>query len=366
MRKKTATRLLIWSYSMTLLLLVPPKPVKTDSVHLKPVPGLFDSDDILQLKLTGNTRALLGDRESADPQYFPFQCLYTDDNGIQKTLKVDIKTRGHFRRMRENCTYPPLLIRFSADSSRQASLFRDQGKLKLVMPCAGEDLVIREWLVYKIYNLVTPMSFRARLVKIQMVDERSKKEGNPVTGMLLEEEDEMAKRNQASMIETKLRPQNTDQPGFLTMAIFQFLIGNTDWSVEYQQNIKLIVAKTGSLPIPVAYDFDHAGIVNAPYAKPAEELLMSSIRERRFRGYCISDPAVFYPVIDRYKELKNDIYKLYTDCRLIDEKYLKSTTRFLDEFYATLNNPKAWQKAFAYPCDKNGTGNVIIKGLKEN
>jgi hypothetical protein len=75
---------------------------------------------------------------------------------------------------------------------------------------------------------------------------------------------------------------------------------------------------------------------------------------------------MFDPVLAHYNQLKNDINNLYNGCTLLDQKYLKSTIQFLDEFYTTNNNPKVWQKELAYPCDKNGTGNVVIRGLKED
>ena len=105
--------------------------------------------------------------------------------------------------------------------------------------------------------------------------------------MLLEDENKMAKRNGGISITRKMRPNQTEPNTFLTMAVFQYLIGNTDWSVQYMQNIKLVAADSIAVPVAVAYDFDHSGMVNAPYAKPAEELRMSSVRERRYRGYCI-------------------------------------------------------------------------------
>ncbi|HEX6845640.1 MAG TPA: hypothetical protein VF144_01620, partial [Chitinophagaceae bacterium] len=91
-----------------------------------------------------------------------------------------------------------------------------------------------------------------------------------------------------------------------------------------------------------------------------------SVQERRYRGYCITDMKVFEKPIALYNTIKKDIYSLYTNNSLLDEKYVKSVTKYLDEFYETINSPKAWQKDFAYPCDKNGTGNVVIKGLKED
>ncbi|TMI65891.1 MAG: hypothetical protein E6H07_08265 [Bacteroidetes bacterium] len=330
------------------------------------VKGLFDSDDVLEIKLKGKFRDLLNDRSSENPKSFPFSLSYKNEGNSEIQIPVKIKTRGHFRRMKDNCNYPPLLLQFAKDGPKLKSIFSEQKKIKLVMPCVDDKYIIREWLVYKLYNLLSPKSFKARLVKLQVEDEKNKKTTGPFLGILLEEEKQMAKRNRLTDVERKIKPQQTETNSFLKLAVFEYLIGNTDWSVEYLQNIKLIAADSISVPFAVPYDFDHAGIVNAPYAYPAEQLQMSSVRERRYRGYCIHDLKVFEPVLAEFNRLKSDIYKLYSGCTLLDEKYTKSTIRYLDEFYNTINNAKAWQKDFAYPCDKNGTGNVIIKGLKED
>jgi len=340
-----------------------PGPVITTPA--KPVAGLFESNEVLPLKLKGKLHNLLSDRSSAVPQRFPITLSLVNEEGLEVLLPVELSTRGHFRRMKENCTYPPLLIRFPETGRHLSTIFRDQHKLKLVMPCAGDQYVIREWLVYRMYNLVTPLSFKTRLVKIQLEDE-GKKPAQPFYGLLLEEEKQMATRNGGIPVETNTRPQGTERKSFLTMTVFQYLAGNTDWSTEFLQNIKLVQPATPSLPKAVAYDFDHSGMVSAPYARPAEELQLSSVRERRYRGYCLGDLRLFDPVIADFNRVKNDIYGLYRDCTLLDPKYQATTFRYLDEFYTTINNPKAWQKAFAYPCDKNGTGNIIIKGLKED
>ena len=326
--------------------------------------GLFDSDEILSITLKGNIRELLNDRADK-PASHPVTLYYRDKDSSEVNIPVQMKTRGHFRKLKENCKYPPLQISFPADVDRLSPVFRGQKKLKLVMPCVGDDYVIREWLVYKIYNLITPKSFKAKLVRINLDDPKNKKPPAAFYGFLIEDEKQMAARNKATAVEQKLRPEETKQDAFLTMAVFQYLVGNTDWSVQYLQNIKLL--KTDSFPqlITVPYDFDHSGIVNAPYAHPAEQLLMSSVQERRYRGYCIKDMKLFEKPIGLFNRSKNDIYNLYTKNKLLDEKYIKSVTKYLDEFYTTINNPKAWQKDFAYPCDPSGTGNVVIKGLKE-
>ena len=97
---------------------------------------------------------------------------------------------------------------------------------------------------------------------------------------------------------------------------------------------------------------------------PAEELEMTSVRERRYRGYCLQDIKQFDSVIMLYNNVKPAIYNLYTTCSLLDKRYIKSTTKYLDDFYTTINNPVTLKKEFSYPCDQNGTGNIIIKGLK--
>ena len=327
--------------------------------------GLFESDDVLHVRLKGNLKDLLNDRSQVPKDFSVLFSFMKADSSLQE-IPVQVKTRGHFRRMKSNCEYPPLLIQFPKEGPHLSTEFKAQHKLKLVMPCTGDNYVIREWLVYKIYNLINPKSFRARLIKVTLDDEKNKKPVNPFYGILLEEEKQMAARNNMISVEKKLKPHQVMPDDFLQMAVFQYLISNTDWSIQYLQNIKLIAKDSNSIAHAVPYDFDHAGIVHAPYARPAPELLMNSIRERRYRGHCMTNLKPFEPVIELFKGLKNDIYDIYANCPLMDEKYKKNTTQFLDEFFAVIEDPKVWQKAFSYPCDPKGTGNVVIKGLRQD
>ena len=328
--------------------------------------SLFESDDVFEIKISGNIKELLSDRDKVSHFHHPMTLSYKKEDSSQVSLETEIRTRGHFRKMREHCGYPPLLIHFLKKDQLKATLFSEQDSLKLTMPCEGDEYVVHEWLVYKIYNLVTPKSFRARLVRVELEDTKNKKSSPPFYGILLEEESQLAKRNSSESIRTKMRPEQTDPASFLTMAVFEYLIGNTDWSIQYLQNIKLLSQDPKAAPVTVPFDFDLAGIVDAPYAKPAEELDMSSVRERRFRGYCVQDMKKFDSAISLFNRLKNDIYHLFEDCPLLSEKYRKSTSKYLDEFYSTINDARAMKKDFEYPCDKNGTGNVVIKGLRED
>lgn len=327
--------------------------------------SLFESDEVLNITLTGNIREVVKDRGN-DSKYRPLLLSYATADSNKISIPVKIKTRGHFRKEKGNCAYPPLLINFPKKELTRSSLFKKQDKLKLVMPCRGDEYVIREYLIYKLYNLVTPQSFRARLVRVTL-DDAVKKKLAPLYGILIEGGEQMARRNKMIPVQRKRAdPKTIDLNESLAVSVFEFMIGNTDWSVEYQQNIQLIAEDSSGIPTPVPYDFDHSGLVDAPYANPAEELEMRSVKERRYRGYCITDMTKYDDVVALFNRLKKDFYAIYSRCSLLDAKYIKSTTRWLDEFYSIINNPKDLKAAFSYPCDPKGTGNVIIRGMGKN
>jgi len=327
---------------------------------------LFESGEILEFTINTDVKRLFRER-GKESNYFDATIQYGDGQQVFD-IPLRVKTRGHFRKQSSNCRYPPILLNFIKASTPDSCVFKGQDKVKLVMPCVGEEYVIHEYLVYKLYNLITEKSFRARLVKVMFHDNGKGKDTGPLLGILLEEDDQMAKRNQCESVSIEnLRPRSTQKEDFMKMAVFQYMIGNTDWSIQFQQNIKLVSDKDSpAVPVAVPYDFDHAGIVRAPYAKPAPELLMGSTQQRRYRGYCIEDMKEFEGTFKLFNDLKEAFYAIYIENPYLDDKYRKQTLSFLDAFYETINNPEKATKDFTYPCDPSGTGNVVIKGLREN
>ena len=313
------------------------------------------------IKIAGNIRDLFNDR-GANAVYHPITLSYKINDSTAVSIQLKAKTRGNFRRSKENCDFPPILLNFQRVNSK-STLFENQDKLKLTVPCRGETFVIREFLVYKLYNLLTPKSFRARLARVSFYDNVRNKESVAFYGILLEEDAQMAQRNQTKLFERKmLTGERTETETFLKMAVFQYMIGNVDWSIAYLHNIRIVAFDSLSIPYVVPYDFDHAGIVNAPYALPPEQLNMSSLQERRYRGYCITDMQKFADIIATFNRLKDNFYSTYTDCKLLDSKYISSTVRFLDKFFDIINNPKKLKSEFSYPCNNNV--NFVIKGLE--
>ena len=322
---------------------------------------LFETDEVLEIKLSGNIRQLFNDRGDA-PQYHPLTLNYKNTEGKDVAVTLKAKTRGNFRRDRENCTYPPILLNFQSITNK-GTIFEGQDKLKLVTPCREEQHIFREYLVYKIYNLITPKSYKARLVKVNFFD-MQKNKATVFYSFLIEEDEQMAKRNKTKILERKnINGESTETETFLKMAVFQYMIGNTDWSVPFLHNIRITSFDSSTIPSVVPYDFDHAGIVDAPYALPPEQLALSSTQERRFRGYCITDWKTMDEVLATFNRIKEDVYKLYTTNTQLDARYIKSTIKFLDVFYETINNPKKMRSEFSYPC-KEGVPRITIKGLE--
>jgi hypothetical protein len=323
--------------------------------------ALFETDEVLNVTLSGDIKELFNDRGD-NASYHPLVLSYKGKDSTEHALKVKAKTRGHFRKDKANCMYPPVLLNFQ-NSDCASTLFQDQNKLKLVTSCRGEKYVIHEYLVYKLYSLLTPKSFRARLVRATFYDTIRKKE-TAFYCILLEDVQQMAKRNGLTVLNLKhMQAESTELETFLKMAVFQYMIGNTDWSIEYLHNIKPIAFDSLAIPYVVPYDFDHAGIVDAPYALPAKELELSSTRQRRYRGYCIADMSLYDKVIVTFNLLKADFYRVYITCPLLDAKYVVATLKFLDQFYETINTPKKVNAAFSYPCNKN-IPKIIIGGLE--
>lgn len=326
--------------------------------------GLFSEDKILSFTLKGDIKNLLADRKG-EPTYFSMHLLEPRGKGDTLSLDLRVRTRGHFRRLPGTCMYPPLLLNFPRSKIPDHSIFKGQNKLKLVMPCQGELYVYREYLTYKLANLISANTFRVRLVQVILQDTVKQKTSKEILGFLLEDEDDMAARLNGKIIKDGIfRPEDFTQEEFLLMASLQFLIGNTDWSTQYRQNIKVVETKDRLLAIP--YDFDHAGLVYAPYAKPAAELELNSVRDRRYRGYCLDDLSIFDSLINLFNEKKDKIYALYSENSQLKKGYKKSTVRYLDEFFKIINDQDLFAEAFQYPCSRNNTGNVIIRGLRDN
>lgn len=255
---------------------------------------LFAADEPIRIALRGPIdRIARNARDSTDPH----DAVLVLDGG-REAHRIRLSARGLTRRQPDVCSFPPLRIEF-ADDPADESLFRGQRRLKLVTHCRPEERfeqhVLREYAAYRLYNALTPVSLRARLARIDYRDAG----GETVTrfGFLVEDVDDAARRNGLVEIDTMgITPPQLSPREAALYAVFQYMIGNTDWAMtvsppgsECCHNSKLLGAAAGAADalIPIPYDFDHSGLVDAPYATPPPGLRLASVRVRRYRGYCL-------------------------------------------------------------------------------
>jgi hypothetical protein len=213
-----------------------------------------------------------------------------------------------------------------------------------------EQFIIKEYLVYKAYNLISPFSFNVRMVKINFVDTENRVNSFTTHAFFIEDKNDMAARNGSKILETQgIHQLAVNQKMMNELAVFQYLIGNTDWSVPKLHNTELVVIDETQPLIAIPYDFDFCGIVNPPYTKPPEILTIQHVTERLYRGFCKSKEEL-EPAFEKFQRLKNDIISIYNQDTLLDQKEKKRILKYIETFYQTLDNPKQKEREFFDSC----------------
>jgi hypothetical protein len=255
--------------------------------------------------------------------------------------------RGEFRR--QNCRMPGLMVNFNNPNSPVLSPLK---KMKLTCGCGptfnDEKLLLTEYLIYKMYNLVTDMSLKVRLAKVTYKDTREKMKEYTQYAFLMEDVDAMAARNNCVEVEKRTYlSEHTNRKQMTLVAIFQYMVGNTDWSVPNYHNIKLMRPKSDSLsqPLVVPYDFDFTGLVNAYYATPHPDLGIEKITERLYRGFPRSMDEL-QETFDIFRNKKEEILALVSSFELLKKGERDIMIRYLKDFYITIENKRQIEKIF--------------------
>jgi hypothetical protein len=319
---------------------------------------LFKSDETMDVSLTGPWRDL--EKKSDEDRFWPAQLTYTDSNGQQLTIDIEVTPRGLTRR-NKICDFPPLKLHFDKEKMK-GTTFSGNNSLKLVTWCDDnkryQDYNLKEYLAYRIYNLVTEKSFRVRSLNITWLDNASSAEPLQRFGFLIEDPDEVAKRNDMVKLEIpRVSYARLDSLETSRYVLFQYLIGNLDWSaiggldeIKCCHNSRLIgVAKNINPVYAIPYDFDVAGVVDAHYALTPESLPVRRVTQRLFRGYCIHNDTL-PQARDEFIALKTDIIGLYRDEARLSDKGRDKAVEFLEEFFETVSDPKDFQKDIIGKC----------------
>lgn len=300
---------------------------------------LFRSQEILPLKLSYSHKNIK--EKTKDSTFIQTELSYSEEPGVWKTIPVELKTRGNYRL--NNCYFPPVKIKMSKDDAK-GTLFKGSRNLKLVMPCQLEknknDYIIKEYLAYKVYEIVGDYHFKVRLVSIDFAEERGNKtKEHDLKGILTEDPDDMAERYEGQILDRNFHPLAMDDLSSVQNSFFQYLVGNTDFSTAVQHNEKLLFSDKKVIPVP--YDFDMSGFVNTSYAVVSqigdEQLDLYSVRERLYRGFK-RDLSIIEGVRQNYLAHKMDIIELINSMenQFEDKKGYEDTLRYVNEFFEVM------------------------------
>jgi hypothetical protein len=304
---------------------------------------LFAAEEPLAVTIAADFKAINKDRNPESRQRYPASLRVGGAAlDVQTAIDVEINARGHLRRMSRTCDYVPLRLTFPKKVAA-GTVFAKQEALKLVVQCAGdrvyEQFLLREYLAYRIFNVITPNSFRARLARVSYVDRVSGKPAGTRLGMFLEDESDVAKRMEGRAIELpRLNFDDLHMDTLMPMMIFEYMIGNTDYSIWALHNVKIVLRPDKSLH-PVPYDFDVSGLVNPPYAVPARGLMLKTVLDRMYRGPCRRQEQVD-PHIANFVAKKDIIRALPAGIPGIDRAARDEARGYIDSFYASIKSTK--------------------------
>lgn len=329
--------------------------VTKDSLEAERLP-LFAEEAPLPFSLIANFRQIGRDRDSTSKVRYPGTLVVTDSAGRERRIPVELRTRGHFRLRRSTCAFVNLLVRFPGKKHQlDGTPFADQTSLKLGAHCQDdaryENVLRREYLAYRLFNAISPRSFRARLATATYIDSASGKAIVTRAAMFLEHEDHVAARQGARVRDFRralfadMDPATLDQ-----MSLFQYLIGNTDFSIYALHNVRLAVTEGGRV-LPLPYDFDFSGLVSAPYSSPPPQLPIRSVRERLYRGPCRTW-AELEPSLRRFTEREAAVLALVDRVPGLPPNDVREVRDYLRGFFQVANDAKQAQHAFIAGCVK--------------
>lgn len=321
--------------------------------------ALFADDEPLVLTLRAPLKSIDGQRRREERDYQPAVLVTTNADGAEVEIDAELRARGNFRR--EHCTQPPLRLRLAKDG-RKHTPFAGQRRLKLVRPCkkssSYQQLIHQELLVYRTYNILTDASFRVRPARMTFVDTDRKNKSHEAIVFFIEDRDRMARR-----LERVVADQHQVDYGLLDarqaalVEVFMFMIGGHDWSILTGppgemccHNARLLIDPEGGKPIlPVPYDFDFSGIIDAPYASPPEQLPIKSVTKRYFRGRCKS-AELWAETFAHFRARREDVLALYRNDPWLSDRTRERALDYLAEFYAIIDDAERTQRHLIDRC----------------
>jgi len=295
-------------------------------------------------------------RERNDTLEVDGTVTFIDMDGSEVTRPVQVRVRGNFRASRRNCNFPPLRLDFPREQM-EGTVFEGQNRLKLVTPCDDNNdnyqrYIFDEYLTYKVLNLLTPASHRDRLFEITYEDVNGRYGPRTKMAFVLESDDAVAARNRAVVREMPvLDPRAADQQQAIITGLFNYMIGNTDWSAVLFHNIIVLNTEDGRY-LTVPYDFDHSGVVNARYATvdPSLQGRITRVRQRLYRDYCRPelDQSTASAIFNTHRDAIAEIYQNFPYYQ--NPNHARDALEYYDDFWDVIDDPRRFQRAILNDC----------------
>lgn len=315
---------------------------------------LFKSDEVIKIELRSDFSRIIGDRTEFQEYQDAELIYYTKDRKSVK-IQVMIMARGNFRRNPENCDFPPLFINFKKSAVRN-TIFESQDKLKLTTTCQEEEDLLEEYIIYKMYNNVTDMSLRVRLVEILYFDTGNNRKLFEKYSFFTEDPERAALRVDATVEKKAITPSELDRENFKKMSVYQYMIGNSDWQVSDGKNIIIMQPKgLSGKHYAVPYDFDFSVFVGAKYSIPKGLDEDMTTTRKVFKGLCYSN-SEFIGVFDLYKKLRVSFESIIKKQKGLSIDAKDRLILFLNDFYTVIDNNEIAKQVFQAPCAKGVTG----------
>jgi len=295
--------------------------------------GLFEKDEILNISLAFDIGKYIEEKFEENLLDAEITIYTGETDSIFENIKV--RSRGNFRR--SNCSFPPIMLHMK-DMETGYSDLDDLGKVKLVSHCKDENIydtyLFREYLIYKIYNVITDYSFRVRLLNIDYYDINYDILYVSKRGFIIEPVNNLEDRFAHDEIEeVKISGEAIENDLMLKLSLFQYMIANSDWYLPIMHNLKIFGDKDVMMNlIAVPYDFDYTGWVNTHYAYAREELGLEDIRDRAFFGPCRNEEE-YRLVLDYYLELEDNIIDTVKDFKYLKGPARNDLIRYVKSFY---------------------------------
>jgi hypothetical protein len=314
---------------------------------------LFSTDSVLNITIDAPLRDMARDR-SDEPEYRPGTLRFVDADGVTQQVEIKVRPRGKSRRDRTVCSFPPLRLNFKA-KQLEGTVFENQNILKLVTHCKSsekfQNYVLKEYLSYRMFNLLSDTSFRVRLLKVTYTD--SERDAKPYErfGFVIEHKKRLAARLGAEAVEPVSIESSELEPHQASVAeLFQYLISNTDYSFIAAppgdtccHNSILLQGPQGSF-LPVPYDFDRTGLVSPPNALPDENLGQRTVRERLYRGFC-RPPEYLNEAIAQTIAMRTQFEALFSEQIGLADGERRKALKYLDSYYKTVEDPSRRERA---------------------